>query len=43
MFSTKIASVLAIIATLCFLILIVLQIAELLYYRADPSVWPGSM
>lgn len=43
MFSTKIASVLATIATLCFLTLIVLQIVELLYYRADPSVWPASM
>lgn len=43
MFSTKIASVLAIIATLFFLTLIVLQIAELSYYRADPSVWPTSM
>lgn len=43
MFSTKIASWLAIVAVVCFLILIVLQIAELSYYKADPSVWPASL
>jgi hypothetical protein len=43
MFSTKIASWLAIVAAVCFLILIVLQIVELSSYRAAPSVWPVSL
>jgi len=39
MFSTKLAGVLALLAALFFLALIGLQAAELLTYRAEPSVW----
>ena len=42
MFSTKIAGVLAIAATVCFLLLIVFQMTEMLSYGSDPSVWPAS-
>ncbi len=31
---------LALVAVLLFLALIGLQVAEMLYYRADPSIWP---
>ncbi len=40
MFSSKLASVLALIATLCFVATIVLQALELSHYGAPPSVWP---
>mgnify|MGYP000978431553 CR=1 FL=1 len=42
MFSSKIAAWLALVATLCFLALIGLQVAELMGYGADPSAWPTS-
>ncbi len=38
--STKVLGVLSLVATLCFVALITLQVLELLYYRAVPSVWP---
>ncbi len=38
--SAGIMGLLALIAVLLFIALIGLQIAEMLYYRADPSVWP---
>ena len=38
--STKVLSILAIIGTLCVIALIALQVMELTYYSADPSVWP---
>lgn len=41
MFSSKVASWLAIAAAVCFLILIGLQIAELMGYGAAPSAWPN--
>ena len=40
MFSTKIAGWLAIVATVCFLILIALQVSEMMAYRVAPSLWP---
>jgi hypothetical protein len=40
MFSTKIAGWLAMVTTVCFLVLIVFQVLELVSYRAAPSVWP---
>lgn len=40
MFSSKVAGVLALIATIFFLALIGLQLAEWNYYRAEPSIWP---
>ena len=40
MFSTKTASVLAILAAICFLLVVVFQVSELMSYRAAPSVWP---
>lgn len=40
MFSSKVATWMAIAAAVCFLLLIVLQFAEMGFYRADPSVWP---
>ena len=40
MSSTKILSILAIVATLCFAVLVVLQVVELTHYSAPPSVWP---
>ncbi len=42
MFSSKTLGILTLIAVICFLILIGLQVAELLHYQADPSVWPTS-
>ena len=41
MFSSKIASVLAIVATVCFVVLITLQVLELMHYSAAPSAWPA--
>ena len=41
MFSTKTAGVLAIAATVCFLLVIVLQVSEMMSYGANPSVWPA--
>lgn len=38
--SSKFAAWLAIVAAVCFLVLIGLQTAELLHYSAEPSVWP---
>ncbi len=40
MFSTKTAGVLAIAATVCFLLLVVFQVSEMMSYSSDPSVWP---
>jgi hypothetical protein len=40
MFSTKIAGVLAVVATVCFLLLVVFQVTEIMSYRSAPSVWP---
>ncbi len=40
MFSSKVLALLALIAAVCFLALIGLQIGELMYYGAEPSVWP---
>ncbi|HPG00623.1 MAG TPA: hypothetical protein PLE77_11180 [Kiritimatiellia bacterium] len=40
MFSSKIASWLAIVATVCFIVLITLQVLELMHYSGDPSAWP---
>ena len=40
MFSTKIAGWLAIATTVCFLLLIVFQVTELMSYRSAPSIWP---
>lgn len=40
MFSTKIASWIALAASVCFLLLIVFQVIEFMHYRAAPSVWP---
>ncbi len=40
MFSTKTASAIALAATICFLLLVVFQVSELMSYRAAPSVWP---
>lgn len=42
MFSSKVASWLAIVAVICFLVLIGLQITEMMGYGADPSAWPAS-
>lgn len=42
MFSFKILSILALIALLCFIGVITLQVMELNYYVAAPSVWPFS-
>lgn len=42
MFSSKVLSILALVATVCFLALAALQVFELTYYRADPSVWPAA-
>jgi hypothetical protein len=43
MFSTKIASWLTIVATVCFILLIALQVSEVMFYRATPSVWPTTL
>jgi hypothetical protein len=40
MFSSKVASWIAIAATVCFIVLAALQVTELMSYRAPPSVWP---
>jgi hypothetical protein len=40
MFSSKVASWVAIVATVCFIALAALQVAEIMSYRAEPSVWP---
>ena len=40
MSSSDIFGLLALIAVICFLGVIGLQVAELMHYRADPSVWP---
>lgn len=42
MFSSKVASWLAVIAVVCFLVLIGLQIAELMNYGGAPSAWPAA-
>ncbi len=41
MFSSKTLGTLTLIAVICFVLLMGLQIAEFLYYRADPSAWPA--
>lgn len=40
MFFTKIAGVLAILATLCLGGLVTLQVLEYQHYQSPPSVWP---
>jgi len=40
MFSTKIAGWLTVVTAICFLILIVFQVSELVSYGSAPSVWP---
>lgn len=40
MLSSKGLGMLAILAVICFAALIALQVLELMYYGADPSVWP---
>ncbi len=40
MFSSKAITWVAIAATVCFLLLIVLQVSELRSFSAAPSVWP---
>ena len=40
MFDSKVASWLAIVATICFVALIALQVVELSFYGKPPSVWP---
>lgn len=37
---SKIATVLAIIASLCFVALLTLQVLEMTHYSAEPSLWP---
>jgi len=39
MFSFKVLSWLAIVAVICFVVLITLQVLEMNYYTAAPSVW----
>lgn len=41
MFSTKVMGILALAAAVFCVVLIGLQVAELMYYSADPSVWPA--
>jgi len=41
MFSSKIMTILAAVATVCILVLIGLQVGEWMYYSAVPSVWPS--
>jgi hypothetical protein len=43
MFSSKLASWIALAAALCFIALVALQVAELMSYRAPPSVWPTAL
>lgn len=38
--SSKAAAWLALIATLCFVALVTIQVLELMYYAAEPSAWP---
>lgn len=40
MFSSKVMSILALVAVIFFIALIVLQFLELSYFSAAPSVWP---
>lgn len=40
MFSTKLAGFLALVATLCFIALVTLQVMEFIYYGAEPTLWP---
>lgn len=40
--SNKIAAILAMVATLCFGVLLTLQIIEWNHYRAEPSLWPSA-
>ena len=42
MFSSKILGILAIVATVCFLVLVGLQTVELMHYSGDPSIWPAN-
>ena len=42
MSSSKLFSILAIVAVVCFVTLITLQFVELSFYDASPSVWPAS-
>lgn len=42
MLFTKILGVLALIATVCFVALVAMQVLELNFYSAAPSVWPAA-
>lgn len=42
MFSSKVLSILVVVALICFAALVTLQVIELVHYGADPSVWPAS-
>ena len=42
MFSSKVMSILAIVALVFFIALIALQFIEMSHYSAAPSVWPAS-
>jgi hypothetical protein len=39
MFSFKVLSWFALVASICFLVLTILQVLELNYYGATPSLW----
>ncbi len=39
--SSNVCGILALLTVLLFLALITLQVMELLYYRAPPSLWPA--
>jgi DNA-binding transcriptional regulator of glucitol operon len=41
MFSSKVLSILCIIAVICFAALIALQVVEMQHYSKNPSVWPA--
>lgn len=41
MFSSKVMTILAIVATLCFAAVVALQVLEFTHYSAEPSVWPA--
>lgn len=41
MFSTKVMGILALVTVVVCAVIIGLQVAELMYYSADPSVWPA--
>jgi len=40
MYSSKLWFSLVMVATICFLALVTLQVLEFLHYSADPTIWP---